>query len=93
MVHWVDRLPTINIASYVDLDVRLGWRPDPRWELAIVGQNLLRPWRKEYEATLLTVDAIQVRRAVYGSITSPILKPKRSGPSGRSGRREATSPC
>jgi iron complex outermembrane receptor protein len=69
MVHWVDRLPSINIASYVDLDVRLGWRPDPRWELAIVGQNLLRPWRKEYEATLLTVDAIQVRRAVYGSVT------------------------
>ena len=65
----VSAAPELIRASYVDLDVRLGWRPDPRWEVAIVGQNLLREWRKEYEATLLTVDAIQVRRAVYGSVT------------------------
>jgi iron complex outermembrane receptor protein len=69
MVRYVDRLPTINIQSYVDLDVRLGWRPSRHWELAVVGQHLLDDRRKEYEATLLTVDAIQVRRAVYGSVT------------------------
>jgi iron complex outermembrane receptor protein len=69
MVQYVDRLPSINIDSYVDVDLRLGWRPTRSWELALVGQNLLQDRRKEYEATLLTVDAIQVRRAFYGSVT------------------------
>ena len=53
---WVDELPTNNsgrlatVPSYAELDIRLGWRPGPGWELAIVGRNLLDAQHPEFGA-------------------------------------------
>ena len=37
----VDKLSASNIANYVELDLRLGWKPIPSLDLSLVGKNLL----------------------------------------------------
>lgn len=66
---YVDNLPGASIDSYVDLDVRLGWRPTNAIEFSLVGQNLLDSRRKEGLSELLPLTATQVERAVYGKLT------------------------
>ncbi|HRK94678.1 MAG TPA: TonB-dependent receptor [Rhodospirillales bacterium] len=66
---YVDNLPGASIDSYVDLDVRLGWRPTDALEFSLVGQNLLDSRRKEGLSEMLPVAATQAERAVYGKIT------------------------
>jgi iron complex outermembrane receptor protein len=50
-----------EVPAYTALDLRLGWRPDPHWELSIGGQNLAggghgeftpETTRTEFERTL-----------------------------------------
>jgi iron complex outermembrane recepter protein len=62
---YVDNLPAIVIASYIELDARLAYRPGPRWEIAIVGQNLLQPHHPEYA----TAPRYEIERGVYGSVS------------------------
>ena len=38
---YVDNRPALGIESYIDLDVRLAWRPTDALTFSIVGQNLL----------------------------------------------------
>lgn len=57
-----------GIPAYWELDLRLAWRPRPKLELSIVGQNLLHDSHQEgyqdvYGATLFAVE-----RGVYGLI-------------------------
>jgi iron complex outermembrane receptor protein len=68
VLRYVDNLnqrgPTVP--SYVSLDLRLGWRPTPNWEFAVVGQNLLDKRHPEFGAP----DTRQeIPRSVYGKIT------------------------
>jgi iron complex outermembrane receptor protein len=39
-VRWVDALKAQSVPSYWAGDVRLAWRPNAQWELAVVGQQL-----------------------------------------------------
>jgi iron complex outermembrane recepter protein len=54
------------VPSYVSLDLRLGWRPVPNWELAIVGQNLLDKRHPEFGAPATRQE---IPRSVYGKVT------------------------
>lgn len=51
---WVDTRPLNNggtlvtVPSYSELDLRLSWRPTDRFELSLVGQNLLHDQHAEY---------------------------------------------
>jgi len=45
---YVSNLTAQNIPEYFDLDVRLAWRPNQRWEFALVGQNLIETQRYEF---------------------------------------------
>ena len=66
---YVDRLAQLNVSSYLDLDVRLGWHATRNVEFSIVGQNLLSPRRVEYAAdqfTKTTINAVQ--RAVLAQV-------------------------
>ena len=54
------------VPSYVSLDLRLGWRPTPNWEFAIVGQNLLEKRHAEFGAPATRQE---IPRSVYGKIT------------------------
>jgi iron complex outermembrane recepter protein len=67
----VDRLAALDIASYFTMDMRLAWRPQKNWELAVVGQNLLQDHHWEYGGGTLKspVYASQVPRSVYGTVT------------------------
>jgi iron complex outermembrane receptor protein len=66
MARWVGSLPALKIPSYLGLDARLGWRPVPRLELAVVGQNLADARHAEFAAGGLVTE---VRRGVYVELT------------------------
>jgi hypothetical protein len=36
--------------GYTELNARLGWMPNDRWEVSLAGMNLLHPWHQEYVA-------------------------------------------
>lgn len=65
-VYYVDNLrtPTVNVANYTRLDLRLGWRPVKALELSVAGQNLLDDRHPEFVADDLT--ASEIPRSVYG---------------------------
>jgi len=53
------------------MDMRVGWRPNKRWELAVVGQNLLQPHHYEFrpDADAFNSTTTEVPRGVYGTAT------------------------
>ena len=66
----VDQLSAANIPSYVELDLRLGWKPIPSLDLSLVGQNLLDNHHPEAAPSLfLATQPTEVQRSVYGKIT------------------------
>jgi iron complex outermembrane receptor protein len=68
-LHYVDGLDSVGIDAYWDLDVRLGWRVNERFEASIVGQNLLRPSRPEFRSSFVNTLASEVDRGVYAKVT------------------------
>ena len=54
------------VPSYVSLDLRLGWRPTPGWEFAIVGQTLLDKRHAEFGAPATRQE---IPRSVFGKVT------------------------
>lgn len=54
------------VPRYVSLDLRLGWRPAPNWEFAIVGQNLIDKRHGEF---VTTSTRQEIPRSIYGKIT------------------------
>ena len=49
------------VKAYTELDLRLGWRATPYWELSLVGQNLLQDSHSEFMFTPM----IEFRRGVF----------------------------
>jgi len=71
-LRWVDTR-TINdagvaatVPDYVELDVRLGWRPTRTLELSLTGQNLLHDQHPEFGVP--GPDRAEIERSVYGKI-------------------------
>ena len=65
-----DKIPASNIAGYVELDLRLGWKPWPNLALSLVGQNLLDNHHPEAAPSLfLATQPTEVQRSVYGKLT------------------------
>ncbi len=60
-LRFVGSLPERNIDSYTVMDARLAWRPFPKLELSLVGQNLLEEGHAEFST-------LEVQRSVYGKI-------------------------
>lgn len=67
IVRYSDALPDPIVPSYITMDVRLAWRPLPRLEIALVGQNLIEPRHREFGADSPT--AAEVERGFYGKVT------------------------
>ena len=59
----------IPLKSYTTLDARVAWRPAPRTELALIGQNLLDSGRFEFTPLLPRTLSSPVRRGVIGVIS------------------------
>ncbi len=55
--------------SYIEMDLRLAWRPREHLELALVGQNLLDSHHYEFVPSLDMFSPLnEVPRSVYGSV-------------------------
>jgi len=46
---YVDNLPTLNIDSYVEANIRLGWKPTEDLEISFVARNLLDKRHAEFQ--------------------------------------------
>ena len=68
-LRYVDRLQSLSIPSYWELDLRVGWRPMKNLEVSIVGQNLLDKHHPEMASSFLQTQATEVQRSIYGKIT------------------------
>ncbi len=69
-VRWVDRIAAVDVASYWNLDVRLGWKPIAGLELAVIGQNLFEDSHAEYAASpFVSSFTGEVERGVYAKVT------------------------
>lgn len=66
---YVDALPGFGVPSYVELDLRLAWKPTDDLELSLVGQNLLQNRHREFGSSLYELPAIEVPRSFYGKVT------------------------
>ena len=62
---YVDELPALRVSNYIEMDVRMAWRPLHNTEFAVVGQNLLDSHHLEYPG----VPSNEIERGVYGMVT------------------------
>jgi iron complex outermembrane receptor protein len=58
----------IDIDSYVEADLRLGWEARPGLELSIIGQNLLDNQHPEFLPDFISTQPTEVERSIYGRI-------------------------
>ena len=58
----VGRLPHPVVPGYAELDARIGWHPTSRWELSLIGQNLLHAHHPEFQLASPTARGIPARR-------------------------------
>lgn len=66
---YVDVLPGRDVDSYVEMDVRIGWRPFANLELSLVGQNLLHDEHSESSDDQIMTAPTEVERGFYFSAT------------------------
>ena len=59
----------VNIDSYVEADLRLGWKAKPGLELSLIGQNLLDNRHAEYLPDFINTQPTEVERSIYGRVT------------------------
>jgi len=68
-LRFVDKLPNLQTPSYVEMDLRLGWRPRKNLELSLVGQNLLHDHHREFNRTFVDNPPTEIERSFFGKIT------------------------
>jgi iron complex outermembrane receptor protein len=67
-LYYVDELSKMDIPAYTRLDIRLGWQPNPNWELSLSGENLLDASHPEFGERFDIISS-EIPRQVYGQIT------------------------
>ena len=68
-LRYVDDVQENAVPSYTELDLRFAWKPTPKVEVSIVGQNLLHESHPEFIETLLWVQPAEVERSVHVQAT------------------------
>ena len=68
MLRYKDYYPERKIDSYMEMDVRLGWKPVKNIELSISGRNLLDSSHAEFKALIRNMPVIEVQRSVFGQV-------------------------
>jgi len=63
VLRYVSRLRAQNTPEYMELDIRLAWRPVPRVEVSLTGQNLLHDHHPEF------TQVSELQRGGYGKVT------------------------
>ena len=62
-------MPEREIDAYFELDLRLGWQPSERFEIELVGRNLVNDQHAEFTDFFLDYLPTEAQREVYGSLT------------------------
>jgi iron complex outermembrane receptor protein len=66
---YVDNLPALNIDSYVEANIRLGWKPTEDLEISFVARNLLDKRHAEFQDTTASSGIItEMERSYYAQI-------------------------
>lgn len=60
---------TTGIPAYWTVDARVGWKPRPDLEVAVIGKNLLDPSHPEFVDTVILQRAVEAQRAVLATLT------------------------
>ena len=63
----ISPLGAVSVDPSLNLTLRLGWRPQPGWELSLVGANLLDNQHLEFVQEVFSYP-VEVERSVYGQI-------------------------
>ncbi len=64
LIRHISALPKPEVPAYTALDVHLGWRPSPAWEVALIGQNLTEARHVEFAASSTAPPSEMERRAL-----------------------------
>jgi iron complex outermembrane receptor protein len=64
---FVSNLPFQKVAAYNTGDARFGWRASHRWEMSVVGQNLMQPHHAEFGSDVDTI--VGIKRSVFATLT------------------------
>jgi iron complex outermembrane receptor protein len=65
----VDRLPGPALPAYTGLDARLGWRPNPGWEIDVVGRDLLDRSHGEFSKHFIGAEVRETARSIFLRVT------------------------
>lgn len=68
-LRYVDNLPEREIDSYLEMDVRLGWKPVKHMEFSLAGRNLLDSSHAEFRAVGIGMPVIEVQRSIFGQVS------------------------
>jgi iron complex outermembrane receptor protein len=63
---YTDELSSLNIPSYYNVDLRIGWRPSQNVELSVGAQNIVNDHHPEFR---IRARPTEVERSVYAKIT------------------------
>ncbi len=64
-VRHVSDIPAQQINAYINMDARIGWKPNPDVELSLIGQNLLDDQQSESRQTFVTGPQADVERSFH----------------------------
>ena len=67
--YFIDRLPFQGVSSYTRLDSQLAWKAAERFEISLVGQNLLQDHHLESLDAVTLVNSSLIKRSAYAKIT------------------------
>jgi iron complex outermembrane receptor protein len=65
---FVDKVPTLKIDHYFNLDAQLAWQANRNVKIFVVGQNLLEQQHAEYSPAFDDIQATEVPRGFYGKL-------------------------
>ena len=73
MARYVDCVTGYKVPAYITMDMRVAWRPGKHLEFAVVGQNLLQTYHREYGYlnflnAVNNAEATEVSRGVYWTV-------------------------
>jgi iron complex outermembrane receptor protein len=66
---FVSGLSALDVRSYAEADLHLGWHPSKNWEVSLVGQNLLHHRHQEFITTSIRTPQAELERAYYAKLT------------------------
>lgn len=68
-LRFVDELPALGIDEYLEMDMRLAWRPIAGLEAALVGSNLLNRRHEEFSPSFIQTQRTEIPRSFYAKLT------------------------